>query len=69
MRRRRFRQERQIRRLLRRENRQVYNVKGEWDIVQTFESKSKKGNICVQFLKDAGGVVVGGGDHNLASFQ
>lgn len=47
----------------------VYNVKGEWDIVQTFESKSKKGNLCVQFLKDAGGVVVGGGDHNLRVFQ
>ena len=47
----------------------VYNVKGEWDIVQTFDNKSKKGNHCVQFLKDANGVVVGGGDHNLRVFQ
>jgi len=50
-------------------NAKVYNVKGEWDIVQTFDNKSKKGNHCVQFLKDASGVVVGGGDHNLRVFQ
>jgi len=46
----------------------VYNVKGQWDIVQSFEV-SKKASHCVGFLKDASAIVVGGADHNLRVFS